>query len=94
MKTKEIVDLIKAERPALLSKKISEKKATKLIRNAFSQLRSQIESANNGDVVKVRGLGNFRVKQVEREIDGQKTTVKRVTFRAKKPLEKKAEPAN
>lgn len=90
MKAKDVVELIKTEKPALLGK-MSEKKATALIRNAFILLGKHIESANVGDVVKVRGLGNFRGKQVEREKGGKKMTVKRISFRAK-PLKKSSAP--
>ena len=91
MNAKDIVELIKAEKPGLLGK-MPEKKAAALIRNAFIQLGKQIESADAGNVVRVRGLGNFRVKQVERETDGKTTSEKRVVFR-NKPLKKKIQRA-
>ena len=79
MNANEVVELIKKEKPNLLGK-MSEKKAAALVRNAFLQIGKHIDAAGEG-VIKVPGLGNFRVKQVERERNGQKVNVKRVAFR-------------
>lgn len=88
MNAKEVVELIKTEKPTLLGK-MSEKKAAALIRNAFIQIGKRIDSMDAGEV-KVRGLGNFRIKQVERNKDGKNTVVRRVIFRSK-PLKKKTQ---
>ena len=84
---KELVELIKSEKPAVLGK-TTDKKAARIIRKAFNQLAKQIESTDAGDI-RVRGLGRFRIKTIEREKDGQSEKMKRVYFRAK-PLQKKA----
>jgi hypothetical protein len=78
MKPAEIVKLIKAETPELLGK-LTEKKAAQIVRAALLLLGKQIAATDEG-VVKVPGLGNFRIKNVERERKGQKVMVRRVGF--------------
>lgn len=83
MTLKTLVENAKKKNPAL--KDMRDPKAVALLRAVFGQLVSQVESAKDGDVVKVPGLGNFRARMVEREKGGQKVTEKRVVFRAAKP---------
>ena len=78
MKPIEIVELIKKEDPEFLGK-MPEKKAAKIIREALSQLAKQVDSVEEG-VVKVPGFGNFRIRNVELEKDGQKVKTRRVMF--------------
>ena len=86
MKAIEIVELIKQTDPKLLGK-TSDKKVAKIIARAFAEVRNQINSTDDG-VVKVPYLGNFKLKQVEREKDGQKKSLKKLSFRVSKPKTK------
>ncbi len=82
LKMADLVKALRKERPNLFGK-VPEKKAAALIKAAFAQLGKHVGSMNEG-VVRVPGFGNFRVRQVEREKDGQKVTVTRTIFRAMK----------
>ncbi|MDP2902806.1 MAG: hypothetical protein Q8N96_06820, partial [Methylovulum sp.] len=88
MKPIEIVELIKQANPDLLGKTPNQK-AAKIISAALSVLSKQLIETTVG-IVKVPGLGAFAVKQVEREKDGEKKTVKRIAFRTPKAKVKKA----
>ncbi len=79
MKAIEIVQHLKEENSKILET-IPDKKAAILIRNAWVQIGKRIAETEEG-VIKVQGFGNFRVRQIEREKDGQKVTVKRIIFR-------------
>jgi len=81
----ELVELIKEKRPNLLGK-MPEQKAVALIRAALADLGRHIAEAEEG-VVKVQGMGNFRIRMVEREQDGKNVTVKHIAFLAAKPKE-------
>lgn len=63
--------------------KINDKRAVKIVNAAFEQVRNELESAKDGQVV-VSGLGRFVIKSVEREKDGVKVTKRRVTLRQSK----------
>jgi hypothetical protein len=89
----EIVALIKNTNPKLLAD-VQDKRAARLIREAWLHVVKQIEAADEG-VVKVPGLGAFQVRQVKQEKDGVKATVRRVIFKAAKPGKPKpAKPAS
>ncbi|MBU0689903.1 MAG: hypothetical protein KJ850_03020 [Gammaproteobacteria bacterium] len=92
MKPDEIVEQIKKNKPALFEK-VPEKQAVVLIRLALAQIGKQIEATNEG-VVKVPGFGNFRVRVVETEKDGEKVAVKRVLFNTAKAGAGKKEQAS
>ena len=83
MNPTELVELIKEKRPNLLGK-MPEKKAVALIREALADLGGHIAEAEEG-VVRVPGLGNFRIRMVEKEQDGENVRVKRIIFLAAKP---------
>lgn len=89
MKPSEIVELIKKSNPDLLGKTPTPK-AAKIIAAALSVISQQLIETTEG-MVKVPGLGAFAVKQVEREKEGEKKTVKRIAFRIPKAKVKKAE---
>ena len=82
MKPLELVNLIKKERPGLLGT-LPEKRAARIILEALVQLGKQLNATKEG-VVKIPRFGNFRVRPVEREKNGEKTTVRLITFRAAK----------
>ncbi len=88
MKSLEIVELIKQANPKLLGK-MPDAKAAKIIAAALRAVHKEISSAEEG-VLKVAGLGSFKTRQVEREKDGTKVTVKKVNFSAAK-IKAKAE---
>ena len=81
----EIVEKLKATNPGVLGK-MNEKVAAQLVRLALSEVRSQLVAADEG-IVTVNGLGNFRVKLVEKEVDGAKVVAKRILFAAAKPVD-------
>ena len=83
MKTIEIAEIIKQSNPDKLGK-MSDKKIAMIIKLALQQLGKQLEEMDEGKV-QVAGLGNFIVKQVTSEKDGQTETSKRITFRPAKP---------
>lgn len=82
MKPTEIIERIKKENPKLLGN-LADQKAARIVLAALAQLGSEIDAMDEG-VVKVAGFGNFRVRQVEREKDGKKVTLKRTFFVAAK----------
>jgi nucleoid DNA-binding protein len=92
----EIVALIKNENPKLMSN-IQGKQAAQFVREAWQLISKQIEAVDEG-LVKVPGLGSFRVRQVEQDKDGTKTKVKKILFKAsagkakstKQPAKKKS----
>jgi len=58
--------------------------AQQVIRTALKTIREEIEGAEPGTVA-VPALGQFRVKNVETEKDGQKQQTRRTMFVAAKP---------
>ena len=85
MKPIEIIEKIKAENPEVLGK-MNDKVAARIVRLALAEVGRQLAVADEG-VVKVMGLGHFRVKHVEREVDGAKVATKRILFVAAKPVD-------
>ena len=79
MKPIEIVELIKQQNPDALGN-IPDKKAAAVIRKAFQELARTVRETEEGEV-RLPGFGVFRIRQVEREKDGEKEMVKRVVFR-------------
>lgn len=78
MKPIEIVELIKQQDPDALGK-MQDKKAAAVIRKAFQELARTVRETEEGEI-KLPGFGVFRIRQVEREKDGEKEAVKRVVF--------------
>ncbi len=66
--------------------KINEKKIVKIIKEAFSQVKNEIENTEN-ESVKIQMLGNFKIRTVEREKEGEMTTIRRIVFRPSKAKE-------
>ena len=79
MKANEIVESIKQSNPKLLGK-MTEQRAATLVQAVLAELGKQLDAVDTG-VLKVQGLGNFRIKQVEREKEGQTVKLKRISFR-------------
>lgn len=86
MKAIELAELIKQANPELIGK-TPKAKVARIIAAAFAQVGNQLEQTNEG-AVKFPTLGTFTIKQVEREKDGQKVTVKKMGFRVAKPKAK------
>lgn len=82
MKIDELVEAIKVANPAALSG-ITDKKLIKVVREAFFEIAKQIDNTEEG-VVSVGGFGRFHIKQFQREVDGQTTVGKRVSFKPRK----------
>ena len=78
MKFQDIIKDARAASPAAFGK-VSDKRAAKILRAAFAQVNSQIQSTDNGNVT-VQGLGRFAVRNFVREKDGAKVSKRRVTF--------------
>ena len=83
MSPAEIVALIGIGKPNLLEN-LHEEQAVKLIREAFLLVTKEIGAVDEG-VIKVPGLGSFRVRQVEQQKEGQKIKLRRVIFQSAKP---------
>ncbi len=66
--------------------KMSERKIAKIIREAFKQVKNDIDNTED-DRVQIPKFGNFRVRMIEREKDGEITTVRRIVFRPAKVKE-------
>ena len=59
--------------------KVNDRRAVKILRAAFRQVNSQLESTKDGNLT-IRGLGRFAIENVEREKEGVKVTKRRVIF--------------
>lgn len=86
MKIEELIGRVNKKKPAVL-KDIPEKKATALIRAVLGCVGDAIDEIDEGKVAIVT-LGNFRVRQKEREVDGEKKVVKAIAFRRASPKKK------
>lgn len=82
MKSNEIVELIKQSNPKVLGK-LPDAKAAKIVAATLREISKQISTAEEG-TVKIAGLGAFKVRQVEKEKDGQKVAVRKINFSAAK----------
>ena len=78
MNIKEIVQQVKGKAPEQYSK-LPEAPAVGLLREAFAVVLGELESTDNG-VVKIAGLGAFRIRLVDVEAGGKPKVVKRVMF--------------
>jgi len=79
MKVTDYVQQAKKEKSGALAD-LPDKKADTLVRKVLELIGQEIDSAQEG-VVKIGGLGSFRVRQVEREVEGEKKLVKQIVFR-------------
>lgn len=85
----ELVERIKDEKPELFAE-VPEKQAAILIREVFRQIGKNIEQLTDQDeILRIRDLGSFRIRMVEKEKEGRRISEKRILFRpAKTPSEK------
>lgn len=86
MTIKELIEKLIEDKPGALAG-IPPKRATALVRALFSEINKAIDGAEDGKVT-IAGLGHFRVRQVEREVEGENVIRKQVSFRPakEKPL--------
>jgi nucleoid DNA-binding protein len=82
MTIEEMTRSIAKENPMLFSN-IPPKKAKAIVRAVLTCLRKAIDGTPEG-IIKIGGLGGFHVRQVEREVGGEKVKRKVVMFRAAK----------
>lgn len=83
MNIKEIVQLAKEKAPEQLSK-MPDTRAVRLLREAFAIVLDEVENKEEG-AVKIGGLGTFRIRLVDIEMDGQPATARRVIFKPHVP---------
>lgn len=88
MKINELLQEVAKEKPRLLAG-LPEKKVAALVRAVFASISKAIDATPEGSV-EIGGLGGFHVRQVEREVGGEKVTRKVVVFRAARPKKKGA----
>lgn len=81
MKIEELVQSAKQSVPSL--KQVRDEDAQTLVREILRHILQKIEETPEGTFA-VESLGEFRVKQLEREKDGRKKRVRRVAFRKAK----------
>jgi nucleoid DNA-binding protein len=81
---KELVERAQQEAGGALNK-LPAVQAQRLVRSVFQQIATELRSAPDG-AVKIPGLGTFRIRSLEREMEGAKVSVRRVTFRPGKEL--------
>jgi nucleoid DNA-binding protein len=74
-----LLAVIKAERPGLFGKMLTDKAATALIRAAFRAVRDEVQNTEEG-ALKINGLGVFRIRNVQRGEGEQRVMRKVVTF--------------
>lgn len=80
MKITELITKVKEANPAIIGNKAQEKMAARLLRSAFGIIGEEIEATDTG-VVGIAGLGQFRVRNVERENkEGKVETRRTVVF--------------
>lgn len=66
--------------------KMNETKIALIIREAFTQVKNEIENTEN-DMVQIPGFGKFKIRMIEQEKEGQKVVVRRTIFKAAKEKE-------
>ncbi len=89
MKPSEIVELIKKDKPNVFGE-LSDKKASLIVREILSHLGRHIEGMDEG-VLKLTGLGKFRIRQTLKEEDGKEVPRKKVSFSMAKSAKGEAE---
>lgn len=78
MKINELIEQVSKSQPKLLAN-MPKKKVEKLVHTILENMRRKINSTEDG-VVMFGGLGRFRVRKIEREVDGEIVIRKHVVF--------------
>jgi len=89
MNIKQLLMKISSEESSALDG-IPQEKAAIIVREAFSQVIKAIQSEEEGTVI-VAGLGQFRIRQVQRDIEGKTLIKRQVSFRPAKGKGKEAD---
>ena len=79
MKVAELIEHIRQSNPKLLQG-IPEDKAEALVRRVFKHMNDTLAKTEEG-VVNYAGLGRFRLRKVEKEVDGRKVSRTKIGFR-------------
>ena len=79
MKVTELIEQIQQANPKLLAG-IPANRAAALIRNAFKHMNEALAETEEGVVI-FAGLGQFRVRKVEKEVEGEKVIRTQIAFR-------------
>ena len=76
-----INELIKSARIADASAfgNVKDKRAAKILRAAFQELNSQLDSVSDGNLA-INGLGRFTVRSVKKNENGEASAKRRVVF--------------
>jgi nucleoid DNA-binding protein len=83
MNVEELLEQIRGKEPQLLEG-ISQEQAVQLVRNVFRQVAETLAATEEG-IIKYAGLGQFRVRKIEREVGGEKVMRTQIIFRRAEP---------
>lgn len=78
MNVMELAEQLRKTNPNLM-RGFEKNRAEALIRNVFKQMNDTLAGTEEG-IVSYGGLGRFRVKKVEREVKGTKTSRTQIVF--------------
>lgn len=78
MKLDEVVKMARVANESAFGK-VNDRRAIKIVRAAFQQVKNQVETAGDGKVV-INGLGRFVIRNVRQEKDGVTVTRRKVIF--------------
>lgn len=74
----EIIQKIRQTNPEVIGK-VPDPRAAAILRAAFADIAKSVLATVEGEV-QIPGLGRFVIKQIQREVDGESNTIKRVVF--------------
>ena len=92
MKVAKLIKQIQRSNPTVLSG-ITEDKAEEIVTNVFKQINKTL-SKTEAEIVRFVGLGRFRAKTVEKEINGKTIAITRFVYRPEEPGEGKGKNRN
>jgi hypothetical protein len=87
MKASEVIEQLRQANPSLLEG-IPLEKAEALLNGLFKHINATLARAEEG-VVEFHGLGRFRVRKVQREVDGKKVNRTQILFRPREAGDEK-----
>lgn len=76
MKYLELVEKVRLENPNLLGG-LNSKVAARVVKGVLELMRNELEATEDG-VLRIDGFGRFKVKTIEKVVDGETVYVKRV----------------
>jgi len=92
MKIEEIIEAARADNESAFGR-VNDKRAAKIVRAAFKQVKNQIDLVPDGRVM-IGGLGRFVIRKVEREQDGTKVSKRRILFHQGDVIKRRATDQN